>query len=232
MSEQVALALAREFVGAKITNQATQLRRNGDAPDAVGRLRILAKSTSTSGSLNELLGIEGDAARAYFAAFSSMLKVSDVGFTSRTKRPARDPVNAALNYGYALLLSDCIRAVRACGLDPHAGFLHSSERNKPALALDLCEEFRAPVADSAVLRAFNNGELSSSDFFSRLGTVNLTEVGRKKMIAAYERRVTDQFRHPTFNYTVTWRRAMEVQARLVLGVIDGTQERYVGVRTR
>jgi len=186
----------------------------------------------TCDSLNELLGIEGEAARAYFAAFSSMLKVSGIELSGRSKRPARDPVNAALNYSYALLLGDCIRAVMACGLDPHAGFLHSSERNKPALALDLCEEFRAPVADSTVVRAFNNRELTASDFFSRLGTVSLTEAGRKKLIAAYEQRVMGQFRHPTFDYTVTWRRAMEVQARLVLGVIDGTQDRYVGVRTR
>lgn len=79
-------------------------------------------------------------------------------------------MNAALNFSYALLVGDVLRAVLACGLDPHAGFLHSSERNKPALVLDLCEEFRAPIADSVVLGVFNNGELqvgSFSDVFIR-----------------------------------------------------------------
>jgi CRISPR-associated endonuclease Cas2 len=122
-------------------------------------------------------------------------------------------VNAALNYAYGLLVSDIIRAILACGLDPYAGFLHSPERNKPALALDLCEEFRAPVADSVVLGAFNNGELTGKDFSGVLGTVSLRDKGRKQLIAAYERRVGQEFRHLVFGYSVTWRRAMEIQAK-------------------
>ena len=125
-----------------------------------------------------------------------------------------------------------IRAVVACGLDPHAGFLHSANRNKPALALDLCEELRAPVADSVVLGAINNGELAPGDFTSVLGTTRLRENGRKVLIAAYERRAQGTFRHPVFDYQVTWRRAMEVQARMVLGVLDGSQARYAGIRVR
>lgn len=161
-----------------------------------------------------------------------MLRAPGIEFEGRSRRPARDPVSAALNYTYSLLLADCIRAARACGLDPHLGFLHSSNRNKPALALDLMEEFRAPVADSTVIRAFNNGELTPTDFRSTLGTCTLTERGRKNLIAAHERRVRTEFTHPTFGYPVSWRRAMEVQARLVLGVLDGTQDQYIGVRVR
>ena len=85
--------------------------------------------------------------------------VLGTAFPGRVRRPATDPLNAALNYAYALLLADSVRAVMACGLDPHHGFLHSSGRNKPALALDLAEEFRAAVADSVVIGTFNNGEL-------------------------------------------------------------------------
>lgn len=154
------------------------------------------------------------------------------GFRTRSRRPARDPVNAVLNYTYSLLLSDCLRAVLTCGLDPHAGFLHSSQRNKPALALDLMEELRPVIADSVTLGVFNNGELKSRDFSDVLGTVNLREEARKKLVAAYERRITSTFRHPLFGYSVTWRRAIEIQARLILGVIDGTQPRYKGIRVR
>jgi CRISPR-associated protein Cas1 len=161
-----------------------------------------------------------------------MLRPAGVQFDGRTRRPARDPVNAALNYSYALLLGDCIRALRSCGLDPHIGFLHSSSRNKPALALDLLEEFRAPVADSTVIRAFNNGELTLDDFRAQLGTSALTERGRKALITSYERRVLGEMTHPTFGYKVTWRRAMEIQARLILGVLDGSQPSYIGIRTR
>lgn len=231
------LELAREFVSAKIANQATMLRRHGDAPDGVSRLRALQHRARSAESVAVLFGIEGDAAAVYFRSFTTMFTatVRDVvgnGFTTRTRRPARDPVNSALNFCYGLLVGDILRAVVACGLDPHAGFLHSSERNKPALVLDLCEEFRAPVADSVVLGAFNNGELKESSFSDVLGVVNLRETGRRALISAYERRVQTEFRHPLFGYSLTWRRAMEVQARLVLGVIDGTQDSYAGIRVR
>jgi CRISP-associated protein Cas1 len=232
-SERGRLDLAREFVAGKIANQATLLRRHGDTPETIGVLRDLQRAAVQAGSLNELFGIEGDAAARYFAGFPSMLAADAAAtFRTRTRRPATDPVNAALNFCYGLLVSDITRAVLACGMDPHAGFLHSPERNKPALALDLCEEFRAPVADSTVVGAFNNGELGSSDFSSVLEAVSLRDKGRKQLIAAYERRVAQEFRHPTFGYSVTWRRAMEIQARLVLGVVDGTQSGYKAIRIR
>jgi CRISPR-associated protein Cas1 len=228
--------LAREFVGAKIANQATLLRRNGQAAHVVPTLRVLARRASTADSLTDLLGIEGEAAAGYFRHFSSMLssrvRAAGITFRVRSGRGAPDRVNASLNYAYALVLADVIRALVACGLDPHAGFLHSSTRNKPALALDLSEEFRAAVADSTVISAFNNGELGRDDFSMALGTARLRQEGRRKLIAAYERRVLTEFRHPVFGYRVTWRRAMEIQARMVLGVIDGTQPRYIGIRVR
>lgn len=231
------LGLAGGFVAAKIGNQATLLRRHGDAESTVRSLRELRRRALRATSLVELFGLEGDAAARYFDQFSTMLTdtvhtTEGIVFDGRTRRPALDPVNAALNYCYGLLLADVIRAVVACGLDPHAGFLHSSERNKPALALDLCEEFRAPVADSVVIGALNNGELKASSFSHVTGSARLRDNARAGLIAAYERRVTTQFQHPLFGYRVTWRRAMEIQARLVLGVLDGTQPDYKGIPTR
>lgn len=231
------LLLARGFVGAKIGNQATLLRRHGQAELTVRSLRVLQRRAANATSLVELFGIEGDAAARYFGKFSTMLSsavtaTEGILFAGRTRRPARDPINAALNYCYGLLLADVIRAVVTCGLDPHAGFLHSSERNKPALALDLCEEFRAPIADSVVIGAFNNGELKANSFTDVTGNSRLRDKGRAALITAYERRVTTEFKHPLFGYRVTWRRAMEIQARLVLGVLDGTQLGYKGIPTR
>ncbi len=230
------LDLAREFVATKLCNQATLLRRLGQHPQGAKEIRSLQKRVASASSLTELYGLEGDGAARYFAYFTSMLAptVQHVAdrFPGRRRRPGRDPLNAALNYAYGLLLGDVVRAIIACGLDPHAGFLHSSGRNKPALALDLMEEFRSPVADSAVVRALNNGELKNSDFSDVLGETRLRESGRRALTAAYERRVSLTFTHPLFGYALTWRRAMEVQARLLLGVLDGTQTRYVGLRTR
>ena len=118
-------------------------------------------------SLPELLGIEGDAAARYFSAFETMLTAAvrrsqRLKLDTRARRPTRDPVNAALNFCYGMLFADVTRAIVACGLDPHAGFLHSG-RNKAALALDLSEEFRPPVADAVVIAAFNNGEVKVRD---------------------------------------------------------------------
>lgn len=231
------LDLARQFVATKVANQATLLRRHGDAPAVVERLRALQREALEARSLTDLFGIEGDAAARYFEQFLTMIRPRVVAaegltFSLRTRRPARDPINAALNFCYGLLTADTLRAVVACGLDPHAGFLHSSGRNKPALALDLVEEFRAPVADSVVINAFNNGEIGARDFSTVLGTTRIGERGRRALISGYERRVTGTFRHPIFGYEVTWRRAMEIQARLVLGVIDGSQPRYQGIRVR
>jgi CRISPR-associated protein Cas1 len=227
--------LARAFVNAKIANQATLLRRHGEAPDTVTALRILQRQALTATSIDGVFGVEGDAAARYFATFPTMLRpaVRDtLAFPGRTRRPATDPLNAALNFTYGLLVADLIRAVVCCGLDPHAGFLHSSGRNKPALALDLCEEFRTPVAESVVIGAFNNGELKDTSFSTVTGAARLRDGARAALIAAYERRVATTFRHPIFGYQVTWRRAMEIQARLVLGVLDGTQERYKGITVR
>jgi CRISPR-associated protein Cas1 len=237
LSESGHLGLAREFVTAKICNQATLLRRHGSAPEAVSALRELQARARQALSLPELLGVEGDAAARYFSAFETMLSTAvreqqGLKFLTRTRRPARDPVNAALNFCYGLLLADVTRAIAATGLDPHAGFLHSSGRNKPALALDLCEELRSPVADAVVIAAFNNGEIKAADFSSVTGSTRLRDDGRAALIRAYERRVMTEFRHPLFGYQVTWRRAMEIQARLVLGVIDGTQSSYKGIATR
>lgn len=232
------LDLARELIGAKVANQGTQLRRSSrdDCAQEVRVIRELGRRCLTATSTQELLGIEGDAAAVYFSCLPSMVSVGHEEFLrqweGRVGRAAADPLNAALNFIYGILLAEVIRGILACGMDPHAGFVHSSGRNKPALALDLMEQFRPIIGDSVVLGAINNGELKGSMFTSALGGARMRDAGRSALIAAYERRVQQEFTHPVFRYRVTWRRAMEVQARMVLGVVDGTQQRYVGIRTR
>lgn len=235
-SSQGDLGLAREFISSKIANQATQLRRNGrdPQPEVIKRLRDLARRSLAAPTVSALFGIEGDAAAIYFRWLPTMVGSPTFieEWSGRIGRGARDPLNTALNVAYGLLLGDQLRAIAATGLDPHAGFVHSSSRNKPALALDLMEQFRPVVADSAVLSAINNGELTRAMFSPAFGDARLRDSGRKAIVSAYERRVQTEFRHPVFKYTVTWRRAMEIQARMVLGVLDGTQERYLGIRVR
>jgi CRISPR-associated protein Cas1 len=163
---------------------------------------------------------------------SAFIKPEWATIKRRSGRPAIDNVNAALNVAYSLLLADVLRSILACGLDPAGGVLHSAGRNKPALALDLMEELRAPIADSSVVWAINNGELRERDFRSDLGAVRLTDRGRKALISAYERRADSEFRHPHYGYNVSWRRSMEIQARMFLAVILGELPAYRPVEIR
>ena len=201
LDADLARNVAREIVRGKVLNQRHMLRRHKLA----GReeLHSLADRARSAMSAGELVGIEGAAAARYFGVFGGALKAGWTTFEGRHAGPARDPVNAALNLAYGLLLADVVRAVVACGLDPSGGVLHSAGRNKPALALDLMEELRPLVADSTVLWAINNGELGEDDVRDDLGIMRLTERGRKALIAAYERRVSSEFRHPRFGYRVT-----------------------------
>lgn len=221
---------AGAIVAAKVRNQAALLRRHG-CPERVA-LRRLARDAASVSSTAALFGIEGRAAALYFRALSRVLKPEWATIERRSGRPAVDGVNAALNVAYSLLLADVLRGVLACGLDPAGGVLHSAGHNKPALALDLMEELRAPVADSAVVWAINNGELREQDFRRDIDAVRLTERGRKALIAAYERRAESEFRHPHFGYDVTWRRSTEVQARMFLAFVLGELPAYRPVELR
>ena len=106
-------------------------------------------------------------------------------------------------------------ACLAVGFDPYIGLYHRPRFGRPALALDLAEEFRPLLADSTVLTLINNREMSSSDFLVRAGAVTLTADGRKTAIRAWERRMTTEVRHPMFGYAVSYRRAVELQARIL-----------------
>jgi len=147
-------------------------------------------------------------------------------------RGASDSLNVGLNFVYGLLVGECIRALTAAGLDPHAGVLHSSGRNKPGMALDLMEEFRVPLGDAVLVGAINNGELTEAMFTSVLGGARLRDSGRRTLVEAFERRLAIAITHPVFGYPATWRRTIEIQARMILGMFDGSQARYVGVRLK
>ncbi len=234
------LALARAIVAAKIKNCRTLLRRNApDVSDVVleelGRLATVAALAPEMGSL---LGIEGAAARLYFANFSGMLKTpaaeerSVFDWQGRNRRPPTDPLNALLSFLYALLAKDLTVTTAAVGFDSYLGFYHQPHFGRPSLALDLAEEFRSIVADSVVLGLVNNKEIEERDFVSRAGATALLPAGRKVVLAAYERRMETTIRHPLFNYAVSYRRILEVQTRLLARHLLREIPAYPPFRTR
>lgn len=237
--QNLCLYLARAFVSGKVRNSRTLLRRNarelGD--NVIHRLAEWRHRAEKAGSLGELLGLEGGAARDYFANFTRMLKVSDdkcatFDFTSRNRRPPRDPVNALLSFMYSMLAKDMVVTLIGTGLDPYLGFYHQPRYGRPALALDLIEEFRPLVADSVVIGLINNGEIRASDFISRAGSVALKPDGRKRVLEAYERRLDTEVTHPLFGYSISYRRIFEVQARLLGRFLMGEIAGYAPFCTR
>ncbi len=230
-----ALALAQQFVAGKIRNCRTLLRRNaeGDADGLLDALAQSAKEAERADNIASLLGIEGMAAKRYFAGFAKLLK-EDRGFSfeGRNRRPPTDPVNATLSFLYAMLAREVTVASLACGLDPYLGYLHQPRYGRPALALDLAEEFRPLLADSTALSLFNTGELKPDDFVCRAGAVALKPPGKKAIVAAWERRLLSEVTHPTFGYTISYRRVVMVQARLLGRVLLGELPVYPAFKTR
>ena len=236
----ICLQLARAFVSGKIRNSRTLLRRNArNLPGgALNRLAQSRRHCEQAAGLERLLGIEGTAAREYFSNFALTFKSDDEAgqrrfdFESRNRRPPRDPVNALLSFLYAMLMKDMVATLVGVGFDPYLGFYHQPRYGRPALALDIMEEFRPLVADSVAISMINNGELRPSDFIRRAGAVALTDSGRKRVLEAYERRLDMLITHPRFGYTISYRRVFEVQARLLAKVLLGETNSYPPFCTR
>lgn len=232
------LRLARAFIGGKIRNCRTLLRRNADGLDdhVLSRLKECAEDAEAARSAESLLGIEGNAARVYFGAFASMLKPSSpaeaFNFEGRNRRPPRDPVNALLSLAYSLLAKECVIVLAGIGFDPYMGFLHQPKPGKPALALDLMEEFRPLICDSTVLTALNTGLVAPGDFQYSPAGVSLKDRARRAFIEAYERRLAQLIRHPIFGYQISYRRVLEVQARLLGRCLQGEIQDYPAFLTR
>ncbi|MCC5807298.1 MAG: CRISPR-associated endonuclease Cas1 [Opitutales bacterium] len=245
-----AVPFARVFVHGKIRNQRTLLMRNHIDPpkETLRALKYLANAALHAGGHAQILGIEGAAAAIYFEHFSGMLKSArdeepdapgrsaqqtfSFDFRERNRRPPRDPVNALLSLVYSLLAKDCVLAAYATGFDPYIGFLHQPRFGKPALALDLMEEFRPLVAESAVLSLINKRVLDPGDFVAAGQSVSLDYAARKRVFTAYEQRLAEGVTHPVFGYRVCYRRAIELQARMLAKCLTGEIGQYVPFMTR
>jgi CRISP-associated protein Cas1 len=230
---------ARQMIAGKIRNCRVLLRRHGGdaAARRVAQLAALAEQAEQARGAASLLGIEGTAARLYFEVFPSLLNAADrlpgPGFTGlRNRRPPTDAVNCLLSFCYGLLTKELLAACLAVGFDPYIGLYHRPRFGRPALALDLAEEFRPLLGDSTVLTCVNNREVGPSDFLVRAGAVTLTDTGRRTVIRAWERRMTTEVRHPVFGYQVSYRRAVELQARILAARLTGELPAYTPLVTR
>lgn len=182
-------------------------------------IRDVLKKVNKAVSIDELRGYEGVAAREYFACFSGLTKngkANGMVFDHRNKRPPKDPANALLSFLYSLLYKDCVQAIVTVGLDPTIGFYHQPRSSAYPLALDLMELFRVSLCDIPVLGSIHRNQWKSEEDFVRAGEqVWLNDSGRKKAIEIYEHRKQDKWKHPVIGYSLTYDRAIELEARLL-----------------
>jgi CRISPR-associated protein Cas1 len=186
-------------------------------------------------TLDEMRGLEGNGARLYFAAFPSLVRHNreEMAPKGRTRRPPRDRGNALLSFAYALLVSDCVAALVAAGLDPSVGFLHADRPGRPSLALDLMEEFRPLLADRLVLTLTNRRQLGSGDFTVReSGGIELNTAARKAVVAAWQERKQETVTHPLLGISTRVGMLAYLQARILARTIRGELPSYVPCQLR
>ncbi len=235
----VTARIARTVVAGKIRNsRSTVLRvaRESRRPEDAAALRGFAEQMAgllatleTTTAINVVRGLEGQAAALYFEAFPLMISApaEEFSFRTRSRRPPRDRMNALLSFLYSLLTTDCTAAVEGVGLDPQFGYLHVLRPGRPALALDLVEEFRSCVADRLALTLVNRRQLRPDSFEEREGgSALLNADGRRAVLAAYERRKQEEVGHPLLKEPVPMGLEPHLQARLLARHLRGELEEY------
>jgi group II intron reverse transcriptase/maturase/CRISPR-associated endonuclease Cas1 len=239
---QFVLETARQIVAGKIANSRALLQRRQRAgsdkqlANAIRALGDIGSSLLDAEIIDEVRGYEGAASAAYFAGLSACFQ-EGFTFTQRTRRPPLDPVNAMLSFGYTLLFYNIYAIVRARGLSPYVGTLHSLKQGHPALCSDLIEEFRAPIVDSLVTTLVNKRIVTPADFHSTQmeGKVRgcfLTDSARKVFVAQFEHRLNTLVRHPRAGLRTTWRGCIDIQVGHFIQVLRGDAERYWAIEIR
>jgi CRISPR-associated protein Cas1 len=235
------LNIARRFIAGKIRNSRQVLMRGArDSKNEQEKSALVHSARLLAGNLSKLpltesadtvRGLEGDSARIYFAALPNLIRPSareSFAFTTRNRRPPLDCFNALISFLYALVLGDCRSALETVGLDPQLGFLHTVRPGRQSLALDLLEEFRAPVCDRLALTLINREQLQDKDFdYREGGSVMLNDAGRKIVIAAFQARKQEEINHPVLQQAIYIGLLPQIQARLLARYLRGDIETYL-----
>lgn len=241
-------AIARAITAGKLQNSRNSILRAARESDAIAERSQLENAASalalqiqelgrwnpgrlaSSGTLNTLRGAEGMGAQTYFGVFKLLLKQQreDFSFETRSRRPPRDRINCLLSFLYALLRHDCLAALTTVGLDPFVGFLHAERPNRPALALDLMEEFRPWLADRLAVTLINRKQIGPEHFNVREGgAVEFTETGRKLVIQSYQVRKQESLQHPLLDQRLRLGKLPFIQARILARYLRGDIACYV-----
>lgn len=239
-NEASCLSIARQCAAGKLQNSRISLLRSArESESSADRARLqscaedigeILRRLERAESVDQVRGYEGQSAHLYFSVFDLHFRQqrSDFQFTTRSRRPARDPINCLLSYLYALLRHDLIAALTATGLDPFVGYLHVERPNRPALALDLMEEFRPMLCDRLAITLINRRQIAPNEFVRREGgAVEFSSAGRKAVISAYQLRKQEVVRHPIVDEEHRLGQFMLVQARILARHLRGDLAEYL-----
>ena len=240
LNPETRLRLVHTLVSARIWNQYRYLMRASRGKKQLRtslqpfleRLRTATRRVTRRSTVDAIRGIEGAAGRAYHGGLRELIQPPELTSRRRTRRPAKDPFNALLNYSYSLLLVKVSNAILACGLDPHLGFYHTDRSTAPPLTLDLMELFRVPLCDVPLVGAINRRSWDPSDFDrSDLG-VRLSRNVQTKVIELFERRLDDTWKHPATGHSLSYRKTIELEVQLLEKEWSGAEGLFAQVRLR
>lgn len=220
LTEEKKIEIAKTMIGAKIRNQRTLLARK----DVYGteRLRALRDDLGSVATKSDIRGIEGEAAERYFDRLDETL-ASGWSFETRSKRPPKDHINALLSLSYTFLKNEVLSALRQYNLDPFLGVLHANRHGRPALALDLQEEFRPIFSDALSTRLVNRQVLTHDDFKANN---HLTDDAFQTFLQKFEDFMQEKLTHPYFDYQVTRRTVIRYQVILLRKAITNELDDY------
>jgi len=221
------LKLSIEIVTGKINNALNVIRHFSynhpeiDLKSETAALKISLENVKSANRIDQLLGLEGGAAKTYFSAFGKMI-LGEFNFTGRKKRPPTDPVNAILSLSYTMIFNEISSLLDGLGFDPYLGYFHSVDYGRASLAADLIEEFRAPIADRFTLNLINNRIVGEEDFYTnpKGAGVYLKREALKRYFIEYETMLNHEFIHPKTKENTTFRKCFRLQAENLASTIQ------------
>jgi CRISP-associated protein Cas1 len=239
-NHDITVNITRCLVAGKIQNSrimAARAAREANTDEDKEELRQTVESLAAllvnleiADNVDTIRGIEGAAAKTYFSTLTNMIKAnrSDFQYTERSRRPPRDRINCILSFLYSLLMNDCLAALEGVGLDPQLGFLHCLRPGRPALALDLMEEFRSIIADRLAIAVINRKQIQPGDFEEKPGgAIIMNDDSKKKLVIAYQERKQEEVTHPMLDQKMPVGLIPHVQARIMARHLRGDMESYI-----
>lgn len=236
LSPEKQLDFVKKLIAAKINNQRILLTKRSkdgfkELAEYSWRMKQMIDALDEAVNIEQIRGFEGGAAAAYFSGYG-MLLGQDMGFYGRKARPPRDPVNALLSFGYAILYQQVLKFVSIYGLDPYMGYLHVPQDRRLSLALDLMEEFRPLIIDRVVMRLINRVQLTTLDFVDTEEGIRMSQKAISILIREIENRLMETVTYGPRSQRISWKLTIQRQVALFRRFVLGETEHYEGFKVR